>query len=396
MVKDMNSLQKPILPVREEKDNDKEKDNSLDIAHLVAEVERFTKLLEPVAFVIYALEDVRRWRSPNLTIALWITFNIGCFILSKAAFFVLVSLLVVTIATLSLIHIHTRIFDTILPESRREYYLPSDTVDDDTCINTIREFRYSLIQINDFLIRCNEYLASFYTILKWDELGPSLRFHIEICSFMVFLTVFPSRWNFLLFFNWFFLGHEEMLKYISKWYKFLMTKWNAPSPPTVAVVPADDSDEKSETKGEETHLLNGTDKVEQKINEETGGEKEEISTSDGEYELGGCESGNDSDNRHEPLPTKPGMVARLMELKKRRQYIASGACNACNVSFSSILKRRYYCRHCGNHFCAKCCAQKVPKSLFGATAPSAQTETVLVCNTCYSLLVKKEDKEKPS
>lgn len=56
----MNSLQKPILPVREEKDNDKEKDNSLDIAHLVAEVERFTKLLEPVAFVIYALEDVRR------------------------------------------------------------------------------------------------------------------------------------------------------------------------------------------------------------------------------------------------------------------------------------------------------------------------------------------------
>ena len=54
----MNSLQKPILPVREEKD--KERDNSLDISHLVAEVERFTKLLEPVAFVIYALEDVRR------------------------------------------------------------------------------------------------------------------------------------------------------------------------------------------------------------------------------------------------------------------------------------------------------------------------------------------------
>lgn len=40
-----------------------------------------------------------------------------------------------------------------------------------------------------------------------------------------------------------------------------MAKWNAPSPPTVAVVPADHSDEKSETKGEETHLLNGTDKV---------------------------------------------------------------------------------------------------------------------------------------
>ena len=40
-----------------------------------------------------------------------------------------------------------------------------------------------------------------------------------------------------------------------------MAKWNAPSPPTVAVVPADDTDEKSETKEEETHLVNGTDKV---------------------------------------------------------------------------------------------------------------------------------------
>ncbi|XP_029645929.1 protrudin isoform X3 [Octopus sinensis] len=390
-VKEMNSVQKSTLLVREEKDGDREKVNSLDIANLVAEVERFTKLIEPVAFVIYALEDVRRWRNPNLTIALWICCNIGCFVLSKAAFFVLVSLLVVAVATLSLVHIHTRIFDTILPESHRECYLPGDNNgDEEICQNTVREFQYSLIQVNDFLIRCNEYLDSFYTILKWEEIGPSLRFHIEICSFLIFLTMFPARWNFILFFNWFFLGHEEMLKYISKKSQFFMAKWKDENELEVENPSSDPKVPEMDSNGQ-------TEQVNSKKGEnEESPEKEEISTSDGEFDFVNCDSVGYAENRHEPLPTKPGMVARLMELKKRRQYIASGACNACNVSFSSILKRRYYCRHCGNHFCAKCCAQKVPKSLFGATAPSAQTETVLVCNTCYNMLMKKEDKEKPS
>ncbi|GAB1607543.1 protrudin-like isoform X1 [Argonauta hians] len=393
MVKDMNCVQKPTMLVREDKDGDREKVNSLDIANLVAEVERFTKLIEPVAFVIYALEDVRRWRSPNMTIALWIGCNIGCLVLSKAAFFILVSLLVVAIATLSLIHIHTRIFDTVLPESHRECYLPGDNSsgDEEMCQNTVREFQYSLIQVNDFLIRCNEYLDSFYTILKWEDIGPSLRFHVEICSFLIFLTMFPARWNFVLFFNWFFLGHEEMLKFLSSQSQLLMTKWNGEVDSSGDNSPSPSS---GGHKGPEMDSNGQTDMMNSK-NEESP-EKEEISNSDGEFDFVNCDSVTDAENRNEPLPTKPGMVARLMELKKRRQYIASGACNACNVSFSSILKRRYYCRHCGNHFCAKCCAQKVPKSLFGATAPSAQTETVLVCNTCYNMLMKKDDKEKPS
>lgn len=44
----------------------------------------------------------------------------------------------------------------------------------------------------------------------------------------------------------------------------------------------------------------------------------------------------------------------------------------CHLAFFSFFFffSQYYCRHCGNHFCAKCCAQKVPKSLFGATGNS--------------------------
>lgn len=35
-----------------------------------------------------------------------------------------------------------------------------------------------------------------------------------------------------------------------------------------------------------------------------------------------------------------------------------------------------YCRHCGNNFCSKCCNQKVPKSMFGATGNS-HTHSIL-------------------
>ncbi|XP_060084616.1 protrudin-like [Ylistrum balloti] len=88
---------------------------------------------------------------------------------------------------------------------------------------------------------------------------------------------------------------------------------------------------------------------------------------------------------------------RLRELKKQQQHSTDGSCFKCDTSFLSILKRRFYCRHCGNNFCTKCCNQKVPKSMFGATSPTAMKETVLVCNVCYDLLIKKnKDKEKKS
>lgn len=103
---------------------------------------------------------------------------------------------------------------------------------------------------------------------------------------------------------------------------------------------------------------------------------------------------DESLSRIEPAPQRPGMVARLLELKKRRTQVANENCFGCKVSFSSILKRRHYCRHCGNHFCHKCCNLKIPRSVFGATsynqkrcdcstAPAAAKETVLVCNACH-------------
>eukprot|EP00730_Choanoeca_flexa_P009259 TRINITY_DN12617_c1_g3_i4.p1 TRINITY_DN12617_c1_g3~~TRINITY_DN12617_c1_g3_i4.p1 ORF type:complete len:386 (+),score=40.19 TRINITY_DN12617_c1_g3_i4:125-1282(+) len=60
-------------------------------------------------------------------------------------------------------------------------------------------------------------------------------------------------------------------------------------------------------------------------------------------------------------------------------------CSGCNASYS-IFKSRVYCRNCGGSYCTTCCKFKVPRSVFGATAPAAQKGTVRVCNSCVAQL----------
>jgi len=68
-------------------------------------------------------------------------------------------------------------------------------------------------------------------------------------------------------------------------------------------------------------------------------------------------------------------------------------CHGCDSSYGYILNRRNYCRHCGDHFCASCCNQQVPRYFFGATAPAAKTETVTVCRRCFDYLSEKLEKQ---
>jgi len=68
-------------------------------------------------------------------------------------------------------------------------------------------------------------------------------------------------------------------------------------------------------------------------------------------------------------------------------------CHGCDTSFGYILNRRHYCRHCGDHFCANCCNKYVPRYFFGATAPAAKTEKVMVCARCFEYLSEKLDKQ---
>ncbi|KAK6178059.1 hypothetical protein SNE40_012895 [Patella caerulea] len=349
-----------------EEEDKKGSETCVDLADFVFEVDRFSKLIEPFAFCFYFIDDIRRWRYPVVSVVLLLVLNLSCFILTKGCVFVIASLAVIIIASVSLFHVHTRILDKVLPETRR---LPRvyNGQDIDT-LQTVRKFRYSLIEMHDFVIKCNEYLSSFFTILKWQETIPSLIFHAEVCVFILSLVVMPTRWNFFLFFNWFFLCQQDTINYVKK--QFLADEKRATT---------------SESNGiKSDHVITKEELEESKVN----GERRDSSDTepcDGSYPE------SESMIPLEPQPTKPGMVARLLELKRRRQQVTAESCFGCKVSFSSFLKRRYYCRHCGKDFCNKCCNQKVPRSVFGATSPAAQTETVLVCNTCRKMLSSSKD-----
>ncbi|BFZ01935.1 hypothetical protein BsWGS_04974 [Bradybaena similaris] len=342
----------------------KEASSVLDLSDFVAEVDRFSRLIEPFALVFYTVDDIRRWRFRKGTILLWLLCNAVCIWLTQGAVFVLASSLVIGIATLSLLQVHTQILDKLLPSNKK--LAKHSEEEEGGTLDTVQNFRYSLIEMHDFVVKSNEYLGYFYSILKWDAVGPSAIYHTQACVFLLSIVMCPARWNCFLFVNWFFLCHPHIIK---KGCRQIKEYWStAKQPPARKEQISENKNEKDEDNCEDCfHDDNdSSDDMTDKV-----ADASMISL--------------------DPSPTKPGMVARFMEIKKRRKQISSESCQGCKVSFTSILKKRLYCRHCGYSFCNRCCYQMVPRSVFGATSPAALKETVLVCCSCHALLVSQGD-----
>ncbi|XP_076466395.1 uncharacterized protein LOC143297797 [Babylonia areolata] len=396
---------KPPTPVCEQ-DHDKDKEVVLDLAGFVTQVERFSSLIEPFAFIFYCIDDVRRWRFPNITIAFWVIANICCFVLTQGAVFILASCLVLGLATVSLCQLHTRILDKYLPRTKPDATVKPIT-EETSNLETIQNFQFSLIQMHDFIVKSNEYLTYIYSVLKWDDTMPALIYHTEVCVSLLCLVVFPVRWNCFCFLNWFFLCHPIILKkgcsYWVRWMETLsknsgQSNGSVVSPGTAslsgatsAVSPVPAQSAAASVPPSTGDTLSASPAVKNK----SSGDLDSLDGDDkDDSDVDLIEMTNSVDeslSKIEPAPQRPGMVARLLELKKRRAQMANENCFGCRVSFSSILKRRHYCRHCGNSFCHKCCNQKVPRSVFGATSPAASKETVLVCNTCHGQLTTPGD-----
>ncbi|XP_046546834.1 LOW QUALITY PROTEIN: protrudin-like [Haliotis rubra] len=383
-----NSATRSTTMGKQDNSSEKDTENYVDIADFVMEVERFSKLIEPFAFVLFAVDDVRRWKLPGVSVALWLISLLSCLILTQGAMFVLIAFLVMLIAAACLFQVHTRILDKILPDTRRVNFYASD--EENNTLHTVREFRYSLIQMHDFVVKCNEYLAYFYALLKWDYTVPAIIFHAELSVLILSLVVFPRLGGSVSFWSCGSSVATDTVSLLQSQWTFLQNIANGKPCSGVASntheaqsTAVNPSESQSKGSSETTSSGDVTDSP----------DKDEVYDED--LDENTVELDGDHLTRLEPAPSKPGMVARLLELKRRRQQLASENCFTCKVSFSSFLKRRYYCRHCGNHFCNKCCNQKVPRSVFGATSPAAQTETVIVCNTCHELLTKK-DKDKVS
>lgn len=88
------------------------------------------------------------------------------------------------------------------------------------------------------------------------------------------------------------------------------------------------------------------------------------------------------------------VVTHFSDYRRKKKRVNSVNCASCDVTFSSLLKKRQYCRHCGDSFCSRCCSKRVKRAVFGATAPAAYEETVLVCNSCHCYLMDKEEENR--
>lgn len=386
-----------------EQNKDRDNEGVLDIANFVIEVERFSSLIEPFAFVFYVVDDIRRWRFPNSTIAIWLVANICCFVLTQGAVFILASCLVIGVATISLCQLHTRILDKYLPKTKMDIaVIPA--MEEANTLETIQNFQYSLIQMHDFVVKSNEYLSYIYAVLKWDDTVPAIIYHTEVCMSLLCAVVFPVRWNCFLFFNWFFLCHPMILKSGCRYWVNMVESFSSTreqssgvvSPKPTTTMTTTPSGSTPTTQSSPCSSLNAQSSPTNAANRKPAVEPDcmDLDDKDDSSDIDLIEMSNSVDEslaKIEPPPSRPGMVARLLELKRRRTQMASENCYGCKVSFSSILKRRHYCRHCGNGFCHKCCNQKVPRSVFGATSPAASKETVLVCNTCHTALTTPGD-----
>uniref|UniRef100_A0A0B6ZKT2 TECPR1-like DysF domain-containing protein n=1 Tax=Arion vulgaris TaxID=1028688 RepID=A0A0B6ZKT2_9EUPU len=306
-------------------DNGQQKETSmvLDLSDFVTEVDRFSRLIEPFALVFYTIDDIRRWRFRNGTIIVWLLCNLACFWLTQGALFVLASSLVIAIATLSLFQVHTQILSKLLPSNKKPE--KSDNEEEEGgALDTVQNFRYSLIEMHDFVVKSNEYLSYFYSILKWDAIGPSAIYHVEVCVFLLSIVVCPARWNCFLLINWFFLCHPHIIR---KGCRFVKEYWSALKQPSTQ---------------KEQISVKKSDKDKDKC------DNDDINEDDDSSDLDMTDDVADSSMVSlDPSPSKPGMVARLMELKKRRMQISS--------------------------------------------APAALKETVLVCCSCHALLVNQGD-----
>ncbi|XP_059179670.1 uncharacterized protein LOC131958585 isoform X2 [Physella acuta] len=312
--------------------NGKQKETSmvLDLSEFVAEVDRFSRLIEPFALIFYFIDDIRRWRFRQSTILIWIVCNVACFWLTQGAVFVLASTFVIGVATLSLFQVHTQILNKILPSNQKVSKLQDGEEEVAGALDTVQNFRYSLIEMHDFVVKSNEYLSYFYSILKWDSVGPSAIYHIEACIFLLSLVICPARWNCFLFINWFFLCHPHKIK---KCFTCL-TEYLSSKKQVV------DQSEKVSAEGSEKEQISGEKCEKDHCEEDQSGED----SSDQELTE---EASDNSLVNLDPAPAKPGMVARLMEIKKRRKQIAN--------------------------------------------APAAMKETVLVCCSCHALLVSQSE-----
>jgi len=222
--------------------------------------------------------------------------------------------------------------------------------------DTYGEFYKSILIVNFAALSTTDAIVSALEVVRWENYRRSLKAHAKLALYLAVLYASCS-YSFVVLFNAFLL--RNLPSFLEPWLRI--------------------------------HVLSGYSLLK-----------------DSETEPQCEKSSQDSTTDVAPLMVDADVASP--EKRKTHEHIglldetASGAgqtadqssdhyCRGCDTSFGYILNRRHYCRHCGDHFCASCCNRYVPRYFFGATAPAAKTETVMVCLRCFEYLSDKFAKQ---
>ncbi|XP_054459912.1 protrudin isoform X1 [Anoplopoma fimbria] len=368
---------------------------NFDLFDMVVSYKRMALFLEPAADAVELIRYLLGWRMPLCSLLVFMFLTVFFCTVNEVGWITVGLVAVAAPAALGYLQDRCggRASDSEL--HRRRYH----AVHRRDLLTVHLTKQEAMLEVKDLLKHLDEMLSSaclsaetFYKVLYWDNHTKSSRFYGGMLILACLLYIAPLGWVLAVLNSAIFLWNRDFCRVLLDLKNLLhMGQTQA-------------SEGKCEEQ-EHGHLLDRTPtptslevrgdndlspgSVEEAEEAEPDDEFKDAIEEDDDGPLGVPEYDTISENgllsRNEPIRSK---VSKLTEkLRKRYPTTSTGNCSSCNAVFS-VLKKRRSCSNCGNSFCSRCCSFKVLRSCMGATAPEAQRETVFVCSSCNSSLIR--------
>ncbi|CAH1258386.1 EEA1 [Branchiostoma lanceolatum] len=382
-----------------------------DLGALMQNIRRLQQFAEPVRWCWEIGASIARWKRPWLSVGCWLVSVVFCYLATSDTLFLLALLILGGMSGLGMLQSSARGFRSKLKPGvgvSSQEGVQGQGTDVLQIHNTIAEFKQFISHLQQWTTQVRCYLDDLQAILVWEDAATSIKIFCISLGTVLGVFLLPVRWSVIVGVSCVFIGNEEFYKVAVQYIEEL--KSSSKEPVTEELVRKESS-----SKQEDGYLNHQV--TPERTQADADSSLSESSDSEGEEEAEILEGG-DFHRAHLPAPDKcvfydaeseedtgsdenlerkerisrtgqlkTRVVSKLAEFRNRNKALPTN-CTLCNAVFHSVLKRRRYCRHCGNHFCSRCCHEKVPRSVFGATAPAASRETVVVCNICYNVLKK--------
>ncbi|XP_061686670.1 protrudin isoform X1 [Syngnathoides biaculeatus] len=370
---------------------------NFDLLNMVVSYKRMVLFLEPVTDAMELARFLLGWRMPLCSLLVCIFLNVVFCTINEVGW-LSVCLVAITVPA-ALGYLQDRCWGRASEaELQRRHYHTVHRRDLQTVHlskqEAMLEVKDLLKQLDDMLSLACQSAETLYKVLYWDNHTTSSRFYVGLFIVVCLLYLVPVGWVIAGLNSAIFLWNRNFHRVLLDLKKLLHIGQTPSSEVMCEEQEHNNVMDRTPTPTSLEDISPGSveEAEEAEPDDEFKDAIEESSISlQGEDDgpLGAPEFDAISENgllsRNEPIRSK---VSKLTEkLRKRYPTTSAGNCASCNAVFS-VLKKRKNCSNCGNSFCSRCCSFKVLRSCMGATAPEAQRETVFVCATCNSTLIK--------